>query len=254
MNNFPHWADHLFAVIFLFILPAYSIWQHKGNYTAGLLSSSEKKQVYILGSIYLFAMGATILLLWYFFRRPFSAIGFTLPFHFTSWWWIVALLVILYAVDAFLSLSTEKKLKESVETWKKRTPFVPTQKKELPFYFLLCISAAVWEEIIYRGYLVSYGLYLFGEWPSRDFLAVMLPAVSFSIAHIYQGTKAVLKILLLAVFFGLIFRLSGSLLVVMLLHFLVDAAGGIFTVAYFKENPLPANDEILSEQTKEPES
>jgi membrane protease YdiL (CAAX protease family) len=82
----------------------------------------------------------------------------------------------------------------------------------------------------------------------------MLPAVSFSIAHIYQGTKAVLKILLLAVFFGLIFRLSGSLLVVMLLHFLVDAGGGIFTVAYFKENPLPANDEILSEQTKEPES
>jgi len=167
---------------------------------------------------------------------------------------MVAALIILYLADTFLSVSSKKKLNESIETWKKRTPFVPTQKKELPFYFLLCVSAAVWEEIIYRGYLVSYGLYAFSAWPGKDFLAVMLPAVSFSIAHIYQGTKAVLKILLLAVFFGLIFRLSGSLLVVMLLHFMVDAAGGIFTVAFFKENPLPVNDEIQSGQAKEPES
>lgn len=254
MNNFPHWADHVFAIIFLIILPAYSIWQHSGNYTARLLSSSEKKQVYIFGSIYLFAMGAAVLLLWYFFRRPFSAIGFTNPSNYASWWWMVAVLVLLYLTDASISVSSEKKRKESIETWKQRTPFVPTQKKELPFYFLLCVSAAVWEEIIYRGYLVSYGMYLLSAWPGKDFLAVLLPAVSFSVAHIYQGTKAVLKILLLAVFFGLIFRLSGSLLVVMLLHFMVDAAGGIFTVAYFKENPLPADEAEQSEQAKESES
>jgi membrane protease YdiL (CAAX protease family) len=66
-------------------------------------------------------------------------------------------------------------------------------------------------------------------------LSVFLPAFVFSIAHFYQGVKAVIKIFVLAVLFGYLFVFSGSLLIVMILHFLVDAVGGLLTIKYMKE-------------------
>jgi len=74
-------------------------------------------------------------------------------------------------------------------------------------------------------------------------IAVILPALAFSIAHFYQGAKAVLKIFFLAVFFRYLFIYSGSLLIVMILHFLVDAVGGLLTIKYMKEHVQQPEDE-----------
>jgi membrane protease YdiL (CAAX protease family) len=63
----------------------------------------------------------------------------------------------------------------------------------------------------------------------------LIPAFFFAIAHFYQGSRAVLKIFILAAVFGYVFIYSGSLLVVMILHFLVDAIGGLLTMKYIKE-------------------
>jgi membrane protease YdiL (CAAX protease family) len=97
----------------------------------------------------------------------------------------------------------------------------------------------VFEEIIYRGYLITYCQYLFSGSAWQLELSILLPAFVFSIAHFYQGAKAVLKIFILAIFFGYIFVYSGSLAIVMLLHFAVDAAGGLLTIKYMKENAQP---------------
>jgi len=126
-------------------------------------------------------------------------------------------------------------LDSSIENWKKRTPFLPTKKSELREYLLLCFSAGVFEEIIYRGYLVTYCLYLFEGFDYQEILAIALPAFVFAVSHFYQGAKAVLKIFILSIFFGYLFVYSGSLLIVMILHFLVDLAGGLLTMKYIKE-------------------
>ena len=99
----------------------------------------------------------------------------------------------------------------------------------------MCFSAGVFEEIVYRGYLVNYCWNLFEGSDYQQMIAVVLPALAFSIAHFYQGAKAVLKIFFLAVFFGYLFIYSGSLLIVMILHFLVDAIGGLLTIKYMKK-------------------
>jgi membrane protease YdiL (CAAX protease family) len=69
--------------------------------------------------------------------------------------------------------------------------------------------------------------------------AVAVPAFAFAIAHFYQGAKAVVKIFVLAIFFGYMFILSGSLLLVMILHILVDAIGGLLTIKYMKDDNEP---------------
>jgi membrane protease YdiL (CAAX protease family) len=61
----------------------------------------------------------------------------------------------------------------------------------------MCFSAGVFEEIVYRGYLINYCWSLFEGSDYQQTIAVLLPALAFSIAHFYQGAKAVLKIFFL---------------------------------------------------------
>jgi membrane protease YdiL (CAAX protease family) len=150
---------------------------------------------------------------------------------------------LVYSLDTVLTIFSKKSIDTTIDNWKKRTPFLPTKNNELPEYFLLCFSAGVFEEIVYRGYLVNYCWYLFDGYDYQQLLSVFLPAFVFALAHFYQGSKAVIKIFVLAVFFGYLFIFSGSLLMVMILHFLVDAIGGLLTIKYMKETYPQINDQ-----------
>jgi len=240
MDNFPNWADHILAFIFCLGIPLQGAIQNRKGFSGILLDSEQKKRIYINGSFSLFIMGAAVMLVWLLFKRPLSEIGLTQPINFSSWWWMVIVFILLYVADTVITLSTKKELDKVIEEFKKRTPFLPTKKSELPEYLLLCFSAGVFEEIVYRGYLVNYCWYLFDGYNYQEMLSVILPAFVFSIAHFYQGAKAVVKIFVLAVVFGYLYIFSGSLLMVIILHFLVDAAGGLLTMKYMKEEEPPA--------------
>ncbi len=239
MDNFPIWVDHILASLFCIGIPLQGAIQRRKGFAGIVLNSEQKKRIYITGSFSLFIMGAVVMSVWLLFNRPLPDIGLTQPSNLSSWWWMVIVFVLIYLGDTLVTLSSKKGLDESIENWKKRTPFLPTKKSELPEYFLLCFSAGVFEEIIYRGYLINYCWYLFDGYNYQQMLSVFLPAFVFSIAHFYQGGKAVIKIFVLAVVFGYLFVFSGSLLIVMILHFLVDAVGGLLTMKYVKEEEPP---------------
>jgi hypothetical protein len=59
--------------------------------------------------------------------------------------------------------------------------------------------------------------------------------------HILPGAKAVLKIFF--PYFLANFFIFLSLLIVMILHFLVDAVGGLLTIKYMKEHDQQSNEE-----------
>ena len=235
MEKFPHWVDHILAFIFCIALPVYSAWQHS-RYPAGRqYSSAEKKQIYISASFSLFILGIIVMVEWILFKRPLAEVGFTQPTGFSSWWWFVLLFWTLYFTDTLISITQREKLDKTIDNWKKNTPFMPTNKKELPHYFLMCFSAGVFEEIIYRGFLITWCWYMLSGSQYQEALSIIIPGAVFSVAHYYQGKKAVVKIFVLSLLFGFIYSRSGSLLIVMLIHFLVDAIGGLLTVRFLKE-------------------
>ena len=243
MGNFPHWVDHIIAFVFCIAIPLYAARQKAKGTSFTSFSSDQKKQIYISGSFSLFVMGAIVVSVWLIFQRPLSELGLTQPVNFRSWWWIAIIFVLVYLLDTFISFSSKKEVDKTIEEFKRRTPFLPTKNSELPEYFLMCFSAGVFEEIVYRGYLINYCWYLFEGYKYQQMIAVVLPALAFSVAHFYQGAKAVLKIFFLSVFFGYLFIYSGSLLIVMILHFLVDAIGGLLTIKYMKEHDQQPYDE-----------
>jgi len=242
MDNFPNWVDHIIAFLFCIVIPLYAARQRTKGTSFTYFSSDQKKQIYISGSFSLFIMGAIVVIVWLIFNRPIAELGLTQPGNFRSWWWLAIIFVLIYLLDTFISFSSKKDIDKTIEDFKRRTPFLPTKNSELPEYFLMCFSAGVFEEIVYRGYLINYCWYLFEGYNYQQMIAVVLPAVAFSVAHFYQGAKAVLKIFFLAVFFGYLLIYSGSLLIVMILHFLVDAAGGLLTIKYMKEVQQPDDD------------
>jgi uncharacterized protein len=239
MANFPHWVDHILAFLFCIGIPLQGALQRRKGFAGMVFSSEQKKRFYISGSFSLFIMGAVVMSVWLIFKRPLWEIGLTQPSDFSSWWWMIIVFVLIYLADTVITLSSKKGVDRSIDNWKKRTPFLPTKRSELPEYLLMCFSAGVFEEIVYRGYLINYCWNLFDGYNYQQMLAVFLPAFVFSIAHFYQGGKAVIKIFVLAVVFGYLFIFSGSLLIVMILHFLLNAVGGLLTMKYIKEEEPP---------------
>ena len=98
--------------------------------------------------------------------------------------WII--FILLYVIDTGIAISSKEILEKKFNARNSKTPFMPTKRHELPLYFLMCFSAGVFEEIIFRGFLVTYCLYLFSGLNDPEFWAVIIPAAVFSIAHYYQ--------------------------------------------------------------------
>lgn len=235
MDNFPLWADHILALIFGMAIPFYAAYKRPKDLTGKYFDSRQKKRIYLANSFSLFLMAGVILVVWLLFKRPLTELGFKSIRNFEDWSWLAIIFILLYIIDTGIAFTSKENLAKNFDANATKTPFMPTKRHELPLYFLMCFSAGVFEEIIFRGFLVTYFMYLLSDIVSGEMWAVILPAILFSVAHYYQGSKAVLKIMVLSVLFGYIFILSDSLLVVMILHFIVDAIGGLLTMKYMKK-------------------
>ena len=239
MDSFPNWADHILAFIFCVLLPLQAIRQTTKPNEIAVYDSQQKRTFYFSTCISLFIMAAIILAVWQLSKRPLAEIGLTVAIDIQSAKWTVIVFVILYSIDFVYSL-TPKNIAAAIPEWKKRTPFMPTNKKELPAYIVLCLCAGVFEEIIYRGYLITYFRYIFDVFKYQETLSVILSALVCSISHFYHSKKDIIKAFILSILFGFIAVQSGSLLIVMFLHFLNNLIGGLLTIKYLNGKDVKA--------------
>lgn len=234
MSASPTWVDYILIFIFGFLLPIGT-----GLRSAALFKSStlhfnpySRRRFYLGNSLSLFLMAAVIMVVWLLYGRPMEELGFRLPFNeFHSVTYILSgLFVFIFLADSLYSSWEMNGSKENLEEFKRHAPFMPTVKDDLPTYVIMCISAAVFEEIVFRGYLITLIHQLLHDMPFAATWAILLPAILFSVAHYYQGLEAVFKIAVLSFLFGMIYLYSGSLIPVILLHFFVDLTSGLVCI------------------------
>jgi membrane protease YdiL (CAAX protease family) len=89
-------------------------------------------------------------------------------------------------------------------------------------FLLLSLTAGVWEELLYRGFLVG-----FLEPRAGLLAAVVLSSAIFGLGHVYQGRRGILNTGLVGLVFAGLYALTRSLWWLMLAHALVDMAGGV---------------------------
>ena len=237
MDNFPVLSDHILVLIYGLVIPFMSGVKSLENFENIQFTEAIRRRFYLANSLFLFLAAVVILVTWWLHDRPFDAMGFRLSIDVKNQeltFSLIALLAILYAGDLLMSIRKWKKRDLTVDTLDDTTPFLPRKLRELPAYIVMCISAGVFEEIIYRGYMVTYFLPEYNFSTGLPILAVTAPAFLFSLAHYYQGWQAVLKIFLLSLLLGIIFLSSGSIWVVMIIHFLIDLIGGLVAMRLMK--------------------
>jgi membrane protease YdiL (CAAX protease family) len=88
------------------------------------------------------------------------------------------------------------------------------------YFAVMCVSAGVCEEIIFRSFLVAY--FHSAPYVFPVFMALLASSVLFGINHGYQGAGGVVKTGIFGFLFGLLFLTTGSLVLAMVLHAATD--------------------------------
>lgn len=90
-----------------------------------------------------------------------------------------------------------------------------------PYRLFLVVTAAVTEEILYRGYAIGIGQEVWGSLS----LAFVVSLLVFVGTHFTHGAKALVTIFWISLLMSLLFVVTGSLWACIVVHFAMDAFG-----------------------------
>jgi membrane protease YdiL (CAAX protease family) len=107
--------------------------------------------------------------------------------------------------------------------WRKLLPdffaLVPVSPHERLLWIVVAISAGVCEEIVFRGWLLST---MHGVLHLQGATLLLVAAILFGLAHSYQGVSGMLLTAFAGALFCGLYVATGSLLMPILLHILID--------------------------------
>jgi CAAX protease family protein len=165
-----------------------------------------------------------VLGIWIWAGRPFAQLGLDWPIGMRGLAGFLAVALVIVAASLQLSsartLTGEKLEKALVKV--KRIKIMARTERELSLFMLVAVNAGVWEELVYRGFLIWFLTPLLGVVG-----AVVLSAAIFGVGHIYQGWRGVLTTGLVGLVFATLYALTASLWWLMVVHALIDIYGGL---------------------------
>ena len=194
-----------------------------------------RSRAYVSTLVMEWLLAAAVLALALAFRRPAAWFGLTMPGG-----WRLALgfgLPLVYAVLVTLQGRTLSARPKSLARLRvKLQPLralIPHTPGELRLFAPLCFTAGFCEELLYRGYLVWALRPAIGLYP-----AAAVSMVMFGLAHSYQGARFGLRAFYAGVAMGVLALVTRSVVPGMVLHALVDLAGGWITYQAMNAPPL----------------
>lgn len=101
-------------------------------------------------------------------------------------------------------------------------------QKYFKWLFNMWISAAVGEELLFRGFAFSQLKRWFGK---NQLVIVLLSAVMFSLPHLYQGISGLVMTFLFGLAFGLIYLKFKNIWINIIIHGLIDTV--FLTLSYY---------------------
>jgi membrane protease YdiL (CAAX protease family) len=142
--------------------------------------------------------------------------------------YLVEALIAAFAVLILLPyvLVLWKKVRGTPRSWKGAEAlkslsfFLPSTREERRWYAVLAITAGICEETLFRGFLLHY-LHVI-PWRIGLTQGLLLSSIIFGLQHLYQGRSGVVGSSVIGFVFGLLYLLSGSLLLPILIHAAMD--------------------------------
>ncbi len=219
--------DHALTVIIVLALPIggwYSISRVRRKLAQGIPYTSRitdyRNNILIMWSVALAALA-----LWFALGRDFAVLGFLPP---GGGFGQFGLAVLLFVAMVGFAATNEYQVRNSGEAAKGLVTAtrdfefaLPHSRRDLAWFYGISVTAGVTEEILYRGFLIAY---LAGFMPTLA--AIVVSTLAFGAAHSYQGPTGIVRTFLVGLALAAMYVLSGSLLLPIVAHVLVDIFGG----------------------------
>ncbi|MGB8886882.1 MAG: CPBP family glutamic-type intramembrane protease [Candidatus Korobacteraceae bacterium] len=132
----------------------------------------------------------------------------------------MALILLPPGIAIWKNLTKQPRKYSSADAMKSLSYFFPATWTERRWFGFLCITAAICEETLFRGFLLHY-LHVV-PWSLNLTLALLLSSIIFGLQHLYQGAAGAASSVIIGLLFGLLFLLTGNLLLPMLCHAVMD--------------------------------
>lgn len=124
------------------------------------------------------------------------------------------------ATPAVIAIWSAKLRVKAAKAAQRLSFLLPSSGDERRWWIGVCVAAGVCEEIIYRGFLLHYfhasPLHLSLTW------ALAASSIVFGIGHLYQGATGAVSTVVVGFLLGVVFLVTGSLMVPMIAHALLD--------------------------------
>lgn len=123
-------------------------------------------------------------------------------------------------VPVLLALRSEKIRIKAGKAAKRLSFLLPSTRDERRWWWLVCLTAGICEEVVYRGFLLHYfhvmPFHFSWTW------ALAISSAIFGIGHLYQGIAGAVQTIVLGFLFGTLFFITGNLMLPMALHAVLD--------------------------------
>ncbi len=214
------WLDHAFVALAVLVAPLYSWWGYgklERDLDRGVRGARMREYAETIALLWLLGLGAVAI--WLGQGRPPEAIGLALP----GGWGVVPALALSGGLVWFLSAQLARVRKmptrptAGVEGIESVRALLPASRRELRTFVAAALSAGLFEEFVYRGYLIAYLATWMPVWA-----AAAVSSLAFSWGHVYQGLSGLPRIFLLALALAGLYLWTGSLLLPVALHAFVD--------------------------------
>ncbi len=222
-----HFTDHLIAAMLMIVAPMYTLLRRRTRSIEGMVfNTAQKNSLYLANSLFQWGIVAGVVVAWVLQGHPISAMGLQLP-NLELWPWVILVTLVFwgaYAWNTWRQIGTPEALEETRAQWHNKTPFMPANLREFFAFIGMALTAGICEEILFRGFLMTYLQAL--SYGSPKFQSMVVSAAVFAVLHVYQGRVAALKIFVFSMAFGALYLLTNSILFSILVHALVDLVSG----------------------------
>ncbi|WP_169739597.1 CPBP family intramembrane glutamic endopeptidase [Amycolatopsis taiwanensis] len=133
--------------------------------------------------------------------------------------------------DGYLKLQ-----RANLETFK---GILPRTADERRLAVAVSVTAGICEELVYRGFLIGFGVGVFGLDP---YVAGGLAVLFFGLAHLYQGWLGTVRVTLVGIILTGLYLGTGSLVVPILLHAVMDIVSLVFAPRFLRTDRPIAHD------------
>ena len=192
ISYLPYLADHILFFLLGIIMPFRSVQAQKQLQDLDY-STNTKIQMYWINGFGLWAMAVIVLLVWWWSDRLVADLGLAWPPPALDMTvsGLLILFVVLYLLDVVSELATTSLRQRTFDRWAAKMPFLPARDVEWLHFNFLSLSAGICEEIVFRGFFITYLYSLLQFLPDTAALAlaILLPAIIFGIVHYYQGLE-----------------------------------------------------------------